>query len=356
MKKIFAIMGATVLLASCNCDFSMLTTIKRNGEITRSFICPADSALVCGEVKTDIDEAVLPIIVTDKWDLSWNSVDGKETHPWPMTPEEYSSRTDSILLKAERHFKSAEEMRDEFQFDIIPLKPSSKFEKKFKWFYTEYTFSETFPQPEFSIPVYDYLTEEEAKYWFTGKGREALSPSGSVHFEILCNIGPKVNKWLGANYLAEICQYISEHYDEVPEPPIDKEAFAAEKCAFVKKAAETATDDFLTDTWLSQVFKDYFGTDVYMKCISDKKDSLPSETWSMFMNFGFAYSVVLPGKPYQSSYACVNGKVQTFNLNLGMIYAGDYTVTAKSRTANIWFWILTVILLVFVEMKLEKFK
>jgi len=339
MKQTFALFCVLTIVTSCNCDFNMVTTIDKSGALTRCFICPADSALLCGNTQR---ETKLPITITDDWSLSWNTNVNPVRHNWPMTPDEYSSCIDTISLFVERRFSSAEEMSSEFQFDAVPIKPHSRLEKKFKWFYTDYTFCETFPQPEFSIPVSDYLTREEALFWFTGNPIIAQSPSGSVMFENLSEIAQSVNKWFCANSLADAFQCIVDNYEDIQGTGIPKEDFVGEKDRFIRQMTKEGYN--LSEFSKEDAFNQYFRTNAYSEFIKENSNSL-ADSWWLNMNFTFTYSVVLPGKPIPSSGATINGNAQIFNLNLGMIYPGDYNVTAKSRSYNLWACILSIVVL-----------
>lgn len=345
MKRLVTLLCTMAILASCNCNFEMMTSIAKDGTVTRCFICPADSLLLCGTLPEEIEESVLPIEITDEWILFWSSVSDHERHQWPMTPEEYVACTDTLLLTAERVFSSVKDMSDNFQFDILPVKPSSELERNFRWFFTEFVFSETFPAPEFSVPVTDFLTEEEAFFWFRGKPSQADAASGSVLFEDLCDVAPRVNKWFAANYLAEASKYIADHYNEIPDAPVSKEEFVKGIDSLVKQHAESAGGSEISESWLKDVFYSRYGSDTYFQCIKGMEKPLPSELWSMYMNFSFNYSVVLPGNPIPSDGIKVSGRIQNVSLNPGMIYPGDYTVRFASRSPNVWAWFLTVFLI-----------
>lgn len=348
MKRIITLLCTVALLISCNCNFRMITSVEKDGTIVRSFICPADSALLCGTPVSDIDESILPIEITDKWKLYWNTVSSSERHIWPMTPEEYNSQEDTIILTVERIFDSAGDMSRNFQFDIIPVKPYSQLEKKFKWFYTEYIFSETFPQPNFIVPVSDFLSEEEALFWFTGVANDTEMQSGSLIFEDLCAIAPRVNKWLAANYLAEASEYVANHYDNIRNAPMTREEFVDSIESFVKQQSEKADDSGISESWLEESFIRQYGSNAFMNCINEMDEPLLSEKWSAYMNFSFNYSVVMPGKPMPMPGILINGKVQSCNLNLGMIYPHDYILRFKSRDINAWAWLLCAFVVFFI--------
>ena len=257
------------MLTSCNCNFKMVTSIEKDGTVARSFICPADSALLCGTPASDINESILPIKITEEWKLYWNTVNSSERHAWPMTPEEYCSQEDTIILTVERNFDSAEDMSRNFQFDIVPVKPYSKLEKKFRWFYTEYIFSETFPQPDFRVPVSDFLSEEEALFWFTGEVNDTGMQSGSLIFEDLCAIAPRVNKWLAANYLAEASEYVAKHYDDIRNVPMTREEYVSVVCDQLEVLP--------TDTVIARVTGDGMADELIAPLWSRRKTEVANE-------------------------------------------------------------------------------
>ena len=67
------------------------------------------------------------------------------------------------------------------------IKASSQLEKHFKWFYTDYTFTETFANEDstlFPIPLSQFLSADTASFWFTGQPNLTRSLSGAEMKEI----------------------------------------------------------------------------------------------------------------------------------------------------------------------------
>lgn len=328
----FFLAAAAAFVASCNCDFDLVTTIGEDGSVTREIVCPADSAFLCGNSAMNMDpfdSGVLPVKITEDWTLTWQVKGEEEEHTWPLNSADYHFADDTVLIHARRHFDSVEQMNGQFHFDIVPVSPISGFEKKFRWFYTSYTFRDTFPQPSFPVPVTDYMTSEEATLWFVGGEEEGSS--GSVMYERLNGIEKKARKWMYANYLSEAFQYVADHYDELGDTPLSLQEFISERDSFIStETAESADVPEIEAKSLCDDFSRYFGTDIFSGCIREGEETFQSDVWATFVNYSFEYSVKLPGSP-----------IRTCRLNLGMIYPGDYTVTTVSRSINVWAWALT---------------
>lgn len=341
-NNVFLAACAAIFITSCDCKFDMTTVVDRDGSITRVITCPADSAFLCGDREMSMDPLnsdVSPIIITDDWQLSWSDSGRVEQHPWPVPPQQYGSLSGKHVVHMTRRFDSSARMSAEFQFDLMPIKPHSEFSRKFKWFYTDYSFSETFPQPEFKIPVTDYLDIEMAGLWFAG-GPQFEGIPGSQLFSLMSEYALAAANWLYANYLLEYYLFIADTYDDLDNPPLSKQEFLAQKQAFIDNHVNVSEEpDF--ENGLRNALTDQFGSDYYYNAIVSQ--DIPSASWFLFQDFSFDYTVVMPGKPLPVYGAITDGHAQTRHLTLGMIYPEDYTVTVQSRAVNWWAWILSAL-------------
>lgn len=352
--RISTLISLLLFTCSCNCDFSMLTSVDENGGITRTITCPASKELLCGKWNNNevVNGNTSPVKPGEEWNTEWMIKGSNEKMPWPVSEPQYDSLCKAMNLKTlkdtaivmmSRRFDSVQEMNDKFHFDIIPMKTEANFKKSFRWFYTEYSFSETFTKRNFLIPASRYLTEDELTFWCTGENVISENLSGSELFDSLCDIAEKARRWLTANCFEEYCQHLISHYDSIENASISKEEFIASKDDFVTKGA-TSVEESLFDE-MHEIFRkalvEYYGTGfnagAFIDCLPEEFE-LDSEILAAFQNFSFAYAVKLPGTDIAD--------VQPAKLNLGMCYSKDYSVSYSSRKINAWAWGLTALLII----------
>ena len=131
---------AALIITSCDQQVQMVTEINRDGTCTR-------------QISTKDEEwCTLPY---DRWE--------------EIAPQDTSDHATRIIR---RSFSSVGEMAADpvlYAYDK-QIKSDASFTKRFKWFYTDYTFTETFLSWEdnIDIPISDYLSKDEACFMWTG--------------------------------------------------------------------------------------------------------------------------------------------------------------------------------------------
>jgi hypothetical protein len=129
---------AALMITSCDKNVTMVTEINRDGTCTRQ-VSTADDCLLDDE--------------------SWEQVESQDT-----------SAHKKVTLR--RSFSSVEEMSANPILSVYgePVRSEASLKKTFKWFYTDYTFTETFMswRDHFDIPITKYVSQDEASFMWTG--------------------------------------------------------------------------------------------------------------------------------------------------------------------------------------------
>ena len=130
-----------------------------------------------------------------------------------------------------REFKDVKEMCQctPLQLNGERLKSKADLEKHFRWFYTEYTYTETFSTvaDTFKLPATNYADNDIVKFWFTGQPNLLEGLNGSEASEKISKMEPFVTQWFNDNLFTVCFDYIVSHYDSIQNPPVDKEQFVA---------------------------------------------------------------------------------------------------------------------------------
>ena len=355
--KIIAAMTLVLIMASCkNKDDRMLTVINADGTCSREYTFHSTQQWLSIPPEEDYDS-----IVDKTWERSW-SVLGADSvrYPVPLTEALLDSMQaqdlskplgNMLMVHVKKDYKSVEEMSAQIYraershlVKVEGIKASGQLEKHFKWFYTDYTFTETFANEDstlFPIPLSQFLSADTASFWFAGQPDLTRSLSGAEMKEMLDGIEKKVSQWSNANWFVEICKVISDHYDKVKNPPVSKERFISIcdslvmlPCVLNPKDSESVEEGF-------DLLHDVFQSDVYTEFLQSYEGGLGQ--YGGLLSFGNNYDLVMPGRVLDAGMGEYDGEVIHYRLGGERMIPGDYTITATSRVTNVWAFIVTIL-------------
>lgn len=359
--KIIATMMLVLIMASCkNKDDRMLTVINEDGTCSREYTFHTTQQWLSASPDEDYDS-----IVDKTWERSW-SVLGADSvrYPVPLTEAQLDSMQELDLSKpignllmvhAKKTYQSVEEMSANLyrpeQHHLVKaegIKATSKLEKRFKWFYTDYTFTETFTCEDstlFPIPLDRFLSADTVSYWFTGQPNLVQGLSGAEAKELLDGIEKKINQWTNANWFYEICNVIIANYEKIQNPPVSKERFSSvrdslvmQPCVLNAEATEGAGDhitDLIDKTFQSDAYKQFLQT--YEGVFGAYG----------ILSFGTNYDLQMPGTVIDAGMGQYDGDVIHYRLGGERMIPGSYTITASSRVTNVWAFIATGLIVLF---------
>ena len=260
---------------------------------------------------------------------------------------------DTVTTTFSREFHSAEEMCQQtpLQLNGTRLKSQAKLEEHFRWFYTEYTFTEVFycVGDTFKIAPTNYADKDVISFWFTGHPNLIEGLSGAEASEKLSNMEPFVSKWLNDN-LYQVCfDYIVSHYDSIPNPPVSKERFIALRdsvYSYIISKSNNALDIDIQNT-----YKEFFHSDAYAAFFDDEAtlgEGLSDKLSTQLNIFGFdvPYVLTMPGTVWNPGTGVIKNGDIYYQLTGERLIPGDYTITATSRVTHIWAYIVTVLIII----------
>ena len=357
--NIIAAMTLVLIMASCkNKDDRMLTVINADGTCSREYTFHSTQQWLGIPSEEDYDS-----IVDKTWERSW-SVLGADSvrYPVPMTEAQLDSMQaldlsqplgNMLMVHVKKDYKSVEEMSAEIyraeRSHLIKaegIKASSKLEKRFKWFYTDYTFTETFANQDttlFPIPLSRFLSADTASYWFTGQPDLTRSLSGAEQKDMLDEIEKKVSQWSNANWFAEVCKVIGDNYDKVQNPPVSKERFISICDSLVMQPCVLNPKEsvYIEKGGFDTLLHDVFQSDAYTEFLQSYKGGLGQ--YESLLSFGSNYDLVMPGRVLDAGLGEYDGEVIHYRLGGERMIPGDYTITATSRVTNVWAFIVTIL-------------
>lgn len=359
-SKLFVMIAfMAALLSSCQGDIGMLTIVNEDGSCMREIVVAADrSLLTTGKYDND-DPHVARI--EDGWELYWGYKGDNSRFPIPMSVEKYDSISrevgpsravkDTICVYARKEYASVEDMCAGSPMFFVDEQAGAEgsLDKEFRWFYTDYVFTEKFSSVAdyFKVPVTDFMSEEEALYWFSGTPDFYAGKPTWRYYEMLEELKEKADRWVFANMYYNILSGIADRYDMVVEPPVSKDEFIAQLGDVVKQLASCDTYKLEYSTARS-IVSSHFGSDAYSPFINEdewkKYDKSYATAFDYLFLFYYNESIVMPGRVIDDGGGIYKDGVVTFKVDAGRFLLKDYEIRVVSRIINVWAFIVTAAL------------
>ncbi len=352
MKKILWIIPA-IALYSCE-PGNMTTIVHEDGSCERVFVAKANDAFIKGDSANN----PFPVSIDKNWKVEWQYNGEEKLNQWPLTnwARQPQDSAKEIKVYATRKFTSVNEMANNFRFNTKSkwndLIPKPVFEKKFRWFYTYYSYSETYPRLpiKFPLPMENYMSKEEADYWLTGMPGFEKGMSGMDLFEKLGNIKDKFETWASANAWELQYSTLILYLDQFPGNP-GAEKMLAVRDSIYKTINEENKEDYKVKN-IGEVLNRYFKTTAFTPLLNEqnqisKEINNPAEIEKLndYTSTFFKYRLVMPG-----NLLTANGMIQqdtiSWNLDATKMLNSDYTLTATSKKMNLWAVIVSAVIVI----------
>lgn len=363
-KIIFLTTIVAAFVTSCQKPTDMTTVINPDGSCYREFQAPVDTSFLLG--KNIPEENPYPVVPDSSWKVSWVSKSGKISTVFPLSQD----MLDSInfindnpsgnlptrayaMVSIHRDYKSVVELDSAFSFrpdsKWSKLKAKHKLEKKFRWFYTYFKYTETYPRitSEIKIPLENFMTKDEAMYWFRGKPDILKGMNGIEAREYLGEIEDKYNNWFEKNLWEVQFNALLSCYDSLKNCPVTKAELENQKDNLYKYKTQK-----FPGSEMKEVLNAYFKTNSFSELWKNENSpmarfennfqqtnyNLPEET--------FTYRLVLPGKITDAGDALISGDTLIWRLTAQRIIQAPLVIEAESRKANLWAFILTALVFI----------
>lgn len=369
MKTLFSIfiLAGGLLLFSCTNGDQMLTVINPDGSCYREFSNIGDSAFMVGDTAKGNK---FPIDLDSTWKISWKYKTSEIHTNWPLktwkddTIKELKSSADSVngenhkitFVWARRNYKSVEEMASTFKLkkshDWNDLKIQYSLDKKFRWFYTYYTYQETYPKLKTldRIPLDKYMTKAEAELWFNGKHDMLKGMNGVEIKDYITRIEGNYNNWFGHNFWDAEYEVLLNNYSLLKGLNISKERLEIAKDSVFNKNI----DKFKTledDPDFGKCMDEYFQTKAFSDFYNQKgnplkqfEDEFGKMTFLKYFESDMEYRLIMPGKILQADNAVMYGDTLSWKLTAYRMVYSDYAINAQSRKTNNWAFIVSALI------------
>ncbi|MBQ9214427.1 MAG: hypothetical protein IJ150_10890 [Bacteroidales bacterium] len=323
-----ALVFAALTLASCDEEYGsakLHTTINSDGSCSReiNFTIPQPNGIILSN--------------------EWKNV--------PTKPED-GEKLDTTVTYA-RNFDNVEQLSQDMPLILNgkPLSSKATFQKRFHWFYTEYTFTEVFASigGNFPIPLTNYADTASINDWFFRQPQLLQGMNGSEAFTRLTEIGQKMDKWLSDNLMHVGINYICNHYDSIKNPPVSREQFIQLGDSLNAFITQKAGNDFLVYDHQKGV-QEFFNSnayDIFFNYETEIGKDFSNQLIPLisFSNLSVPYALTMPGEIVNADNGYYSDGVISYILSGERLIPADYVITATSRQTNIWAYVVTAIVI-----------
>lgn len=268
----------------------------------------------------------------------------------------YDKKGDETWIrKAEKQFKSTDEINLAYKSDSGSNKMISRhasFKKRFKWFTTEFRFSERI-EKEFSYgyPVKRFLNNEELLYFYSPGDLKTFKENGpdSLKFRALSDsIKRKTDKWTAKNMLSEWIGEFSKLTEREADKTISLQYLKSREDDFVTLIEKD--DRKLDSLWKNGIIlREFIGDANALKYKPEADSALSIVTNKLLVKFSdYSLRIVMPGKLIGTNGFIDRGQVLLWPVKSDYFMTETYEMWAESKTPNTWAWIVSGIFLAFV--------
>jgi hypothetical protein len=259
------------------------------------------------------------------------------------------------VRRAEKHFKSAEEINLSYKSDSGSNKGTSRkagFIKRFRWFNTEYRFSESIDKKfAFGYPVKDYLNKEELQYFYSPENlkNEKEASSDSIRYKALSDtVKAKTDKWTTKNFISEWIGEFSKLTKGKSGTEMSYESLKSHENHYVNLIEKS--DRNLDSLWKNGILlKEFIGQENAVRFKTEADSALSLVTNNLLANFeDYSIRIVMPGKLIATNGFIDGEKKLIWPVKSDYFLTEKYDMWAESKITNTWAWIVSGFFLLFV--------
>ncbi len=340
-KKSVKLVVSFILLfiVSCNDPETTVTdNVHPDGSVTRKI--EMKSKEQDKQKRFKLSDIQVPV------DNSWNlrdscEIDDKGDTTW--------------VRRGEKLFKSVNEINTAYSTDSGSNKAFARhagFKRSFKWFNTEYRFSEKLDKRlSFGYPVKDFLNNDELRYFYSPETvqNNFLAGTDSLKYKALRDsVKFKTDKWTANNMVSEWIGEFSKLTANNADSDMSLKSLKSREDELAQLILKA--DKGLDSLWTNGILlREFIGETNAQKYKTEADTALSVITNRIFADFkNYSVKIVMPGKLIGSNGFIDSTKKMTWPVISDYFLTEPYEMWAESKTTNIWAWVVSGIFLLFV--------
>lgn len=338
MKKILVriiVMLILIVVASCDEPETVVTNIVHpDGSVTRKIVMRySNKGLKTSDIQVPFDN-------------TWTVKDSVEV----------GVKGDSTWIRrGEKLFKNVDEINSGYKNDSSTngkVQRKAYFTRRFRWFNTEYRFSEIIDKqiPD-GYPVSGFLNEEELKYFYSPDYIRFNKENGadSVRYKVLSDsVDKKTDHWTMKNIASLWIKEFSRLTAENGGPGLSLSSLKANEDHIVKVIEEN--DEEFDSLWKNGVIlKEFVGEKDAVKFKTEADSALDLAVQKYLFDFiSYSERIVMPGKLLGTNGYIDSTRNLLWPVKSDFFLSDQYEMWAESKTTNFWAWIVSALFLIFV--------
>lgn len=329
-----AILIAFLFALSCNEPRTVVTNIVyKDGSIRRKI------EMKSSENKFNVSDLQVP------FDSTWTIKDSLEI----------SEKGDTTWVKrAEKLFSGVDEINSLYKADSganKDIKRNAWYSKKFRWFNTEYSYTETVDKiMKFGYPVKDFLDTDELRWFYSPQDiidEKKNGPDSLKYRPYGDTVDKKIEKWmiksLSSEWIHEFAALTSNKSGSIPlDSLMNREAELG-------RLVDKSGDDF-DSLWTNGIILRELLGELAAVTFKVEADSAADVTLSrLFPDFKYyVVKTIMPGKLTSTNGFVDSTGAVMWPVDSDYFITGQYEMVSESLSINIWAWIVSGLFVAFV--------
>jgi hypothetical protein len=269
---------------------------------------------------------------------------------------EISEKGDTTWVKrAEKLFQSVEDINREYAADSGANKDvvrHAEFERKFKWFNTEYNFTEIIDKKmKYGYPVSDFLNQDELQWFYTPKNLNTEKKNGSDSLKYRAfsdTVDKKLERWYLKNIVSEWIGEFALLTEGISNSDVAREALKQRENEFVR-IVEKDIEHFDSLWSEGTLLREFMGETNALKYKTEADSAANIATGRFWVSYKpYTVKTIMPGKLTGTNGYIDSAGVLLWPVDSDYFLTEQYKMHAESKIPNLWAWIVSGLFLLFV--------
>ncbi len=269
---------------------------------------------------------------------------------------EISEKGDTTWVKrAEKLFQSVEDINREYAADSGANKDvlrHAEFERKFKWFNTEYNFTEIIDKKmKYGYPVSDFLNQDELQWFYTpdNLNTEKKNGSDSLKYRAFSDtVDKKLERWYLKNIVSEWIGEFALLTEAISNSNMAREALKQRENEFVRIVGKDI--EHFDSLWSEgTLLREFMGEANALRYKAEADSAAIIATERFWVSFKpYTVKTIMPGRLTGTNGYIDSAGVLLWPVDSDYFLTEQYKMHAESKIPNLWAWIVSGLFLLFV--------
>jgi len=288
-------------MPGCRESYTVVTSLFTDGSCDRVITVTSDSGKV--------PDVAFPLPIDSTWKISWKAP---------------TQKGEKYHFTARKHFAHIDSLRQEYArvSDSGKIQISISVEKKFRWFYTYFTYTEKYKlfNPFTMLPLSQFMTGDEVRRYLAGERSDSLKK--------------KREAWETRNMFEEYYQGLLEAARKLNHKSLPVSLIESKKEELFAELMSSGSNDVVRETAHALGMPAVRKLSKELKALVDgimRKSEVASKADGDYVS-----TVVMPGTILDTNAEEVKGNSVVWRLSDEHLGIADYEMRVESRSVNVW--------------------